>query len=65
MLTKEIIAKFVRAAAVLGLLSATGVRAEELNSLDFKGRSLVDLMELYRSEGFEIVYSSDLVKPDW
>jgi|TARA_Y100000310_G_scaffold339492_1_gene432326 hypothetical protein len=55
----------VATGAALVLLGSSDLHAEDLSSVDFEGRTLVELIELYRSEGFEIVYSSDLVRPNW
>lgn len=65
MFGREVIGQITIVVILLAWLCSTGVRAEELNSLDFSGRSLVELLELYRAEGYQIVYSSDLVKPGW
>ncbi len=65
MFGREFTRKIAAATTALALLASPCLHAEDLQSLDFKGRSLVELIERYRAEGFEIVYSSDLVKPGW
>jgi len=46
-------------------LNAVHAATTELGARDFDNLKVIDLIDLYRQQGFEIVYSTDLVNKNW